>query len=134
MGGGSKQWEAEAEAERRRSPGRVKKPWPVMKCCRWITSEGNRGRKCKSRGHSYRGQSTELRQDPGSHREPWRGCKAEQQSARSQALERQLSWKCAGGGERALREATEAYFLCLELEKQWNEKRRLDVNNFTMWN
>lgn len=72
MGGGSKQWEAEAE---RRSPGRVKKPWPVMKYCRWITSEGNRGRKCESRGHTCRGRSTELRQDAGSLREPWRGAR-----------------------------------------------------------
>ena len=50
----------EAEAKRR-SPGRVKKAWPVMKYCQWITSEENRGRKCESRGHACRGQSTELR-------------------------------------------------------------------------
>ena len=58
------------------------------------------------------------------------GCKAEQPSAQGQALERELPWKCPGGGE----EATEAYFLCLELEKQWDEKKRLDVNNFRRWN
>ena len=39
-------------------------------------------------GHACRGQSTELRQDPGSRREPWRGCKAERQSAQGRALER----------------------------------------------
>lgn len=57
------------------------------------------------------------------------GCKAEQPSAQGQALERELPWKCPEVVRRPQR-----LILCLELEKQWDEKKRLDVNNFRRWN